>query len=409
MAIPTNHGAASVSVMTSARQESIAVAATVIPSLAGKSVTGWTHSFMMLGVAVAVVGVAASIFTGTMMATVGFGALGVVSLVGVFVAQSAMEGEMLQNSISQLNEQNAFLDDQTKKMDGAFKTIKKENEKLKATHGILEAKVQMLERENTRLIKASKDLDVALHSLSESNKSLEIKKVTLEKKVGDFEQYLRESLGVLDHFVGTNIEFASRVRLFCGAIKGLEDLEGNIRSMVGSLEDCVGENFPDLKERLLLAKMISQNLKMVLSEDKESQRALIDDYSAQMAIAERTSKEFVSYGESFDQSIKGISDRQTQMIDVVQNLERERSELEEMARLLEMKRQQFIEEKQAFSHEVEALKALQEHFARLIGGSVDTFDRKIRERDEEYQRMTLKLEAAEATLATMRAALGGSS
>jgi chromosome segregation ATPase len=409
MSIPNAHSAANVSVLASARQESAAVAAAVIPSLAGRSVTGWTHSFMMLGVAVAIVGVAASIFTGTMMATVGFGALGVVSLVGVFVAQSAMEGEMLQNSISQLNEQNAFLDDQTKKMDGAFKTIKKENEKLKATHGVLEAKIVMLEKENTRLMKASKDLDVALHSLSESNRSLEVKKVTLEKKVGDFEQYLRESLAVLDHFVGTNIEFASRVRLFCGAIKGLEDVEGSVRTMVGSLEDCVGGNFSDLRERLSLVKMISQDLKIVIDQDKVLQRALIDDYSAQMAIAERTSKEFASYGQSFDQSIGKISDRQTDMLVVAQNLERQRVELEQMARVLEAKRLQFVEEKQAFSREVEALRVLQENFSGLIGGSVETFDRKIRERDQEYQSMVSKLESAEATLTTLRAALGTSS
>ena len=263
--------------------EGAAIAAAVVPSLAGRSITSYAQSFMIAGIIISVIGVALAIFTSVLLTGVGFGFAGIVSVIGVFIAQSAFEGEQLQNSIAQLKGQNAFLEDQRVKLDAAIILLKGENDHLKFFQRSLDLKCKELEEENARIHQLSTDLRLSLQGMTAVNHVLSESKSVLIAKVAELRGYVAEAKSTLQGFVATHTEFSSRVLVFAGAIAKLDATEEVIRSAITDLETRATASLPVLRDHVTLAREISDYIQTRLQEQTQQQSGSIEAFRKEVA------------------------------------------------------------------------------------------------------------------------------
>ena len=259
------------------------LAAAVMPSLAGRSVTSYAQSFMIVGIIISVIGVAAAIFTSSILAGVGFGLAGIVSVIGVFVAQSAFEGEQLQNAIAQLNLQNAFLDDQRIRLDSASKFLKGENDRLKQAQGGLDLKCKELEGENTRIQQVSSDLRLSLQGMTASNRLLSESKSVLVAKVAELQGYVTEAKSTLQIFLQTYKEFSSNVSAFALVIPSLDKTEALIQRVISDLETKETEALLRLREHVTLATEIADYIHTRGEREQHLQLLAIPTYQEEVS------------------------------------------------------------------------------------------------------------------------------
>ncbi|MCX6990868.1 MAG: hypothetical protein NTX49_07400 [Chlamydiae bacterium] len=263
--------------------EGAAIASAVVPSLAGRSITSYAQSFMIAGIIISVMGVAAAIFTSALLTGVGFGLAGIVSVIGVFVAQSAFEGEQLQNSIAQLNLQNAFLDGQRLRLDSSVTLLKGENDRLQQAQGGLDLKYKELEGENARIQQLSSALGLSLQGMTTANHVLSESKSVLIAKVAQLQGYVAEGKATLQTFVDTHREFSTKVGVFAEAIARLDNTEGVIRSAIVDLEMQGAASLPGLREHVTLATEISGYIRSRMQEEKEEQSLAIEGCRQEIA------------------------------------------------------------------------------------------------------------------------------
>jgi chromosome segregation ATPase len=333
----------------------VAIAAAVVPSLAGRSITSYAQSFMIAGIIISVIGVAAAIFTSVLLTGVGFGFAGIVSVIGVFVAQSAFEGEQLQNSITQLKGQNAFLDDQRVKLDACITLLKRENDDLKLSQGSLDLRCKELEGQNTRIHQLSTDLGLSLQGMTAANHVLSESKSVLIAKVAELQGYVAEAKATLQTFVATHKEFSSRVGIFAGAIANLDTTEEVIRSAIADLETRATTSLPVLREHVTLSRDISDYIQTRVQEQSQQQSGSIDAYRQEVAALGTHIESLQGYIRELERINAGFS-LQMQGSQSIESLQGEHREaLTSLIRTLDESSGRFERERGLFRSEAERL------------------------------------------------------
>ena len=111
------------------RNEGGILSAVALPALAGRIVSNWSQTSMIGGVVVSVIGVAAAIFSSNFMAAAGFGVAAIISMAGIFIADSAMRAQEWKEAMERFQGEKMFLEVQTRKMDLVQKNIKAESDR----------------------------------------------------------------------------------------------------------------------------------------------------------------------------------------------------------------------------------------------------------------------------------------
>lgn len=265
-----------------AKEGEMSLASAALPSIGGKLVSSWPQAVMISGIIAAVVGVATAVFTSSVFAGIGFGLLGVISIVGVFVAQNAFEGAELQNSIAQLNRQNSFLDEQTGRVEHTAKQILAENARLKSAQEALEKRGEELLKENQRVVQANKDLEKSLQDIRVANRAMADHRAALERKIIEMQQVVARAQQLLQSFLRTNVEFASRIGAFTAVVRDLGSTEEEIRATVTNFERVVADEMPQLTAQIDLARALSDHIQSHMTSQNDSLRRLSADYANQV-------------------------------------------------------------------------------------------------------------------------------
>lgn len=341
-----------------AKEEESSIAGNVFPSIGGRMVSSWSQSIMIAGIVVAVIGVAAAVFTSSVFAAVGFALLGVISALGVYVAQNAFEGEQLQNSIAQLNRQNSFLDEQTGKIEGTSRLIIAENARLKSAQEMLEGKARELQRENQRMVQANKDLEKAFQDMGAANRAMTENRAALDRKIVEMQQFVSNAKQVLQGFLRINVEFASRVGAFASVVSGLGRTEAQVRATVSEFEHVSTTELPQLTQQLQLARDLSNHIHTHITAQNESLHKLSEDYRAQVTRLEASVAPITTYNASLERQDVAFAAREASIGVATANMETEKRALTELAAELELQRQGIATERERITDEVASLTSI---------------------------------------------------
>lgn len=339
------------------KQEGAAIAAAAIGTFGGRSVTSWAQTGMIIGVIASVAGVALAIFTSSIFAAVGFGLLGVVSAIGIFTTQNAFDEEQLQNSITRLNQEHAFLDEQTKKMEAAGALAEQESKRFKDSEARLAARVNELEAENFRIQQANKDLEKALTDMKAVHRQLADNKEALEKRIATLEQGVQVAKGVLRDFLTTNVEFAARVGVFSSSVGGLVMAEAQIRRTIETLHTAVHTEVPNLEKFVELGNALGLYLISHVEAQREAHHKLIDEYRTEIARVERASAVLRAHAIDSEEMAKRLAEREASIQLAGQSVAKENEKLTALSAAIEKQRGELAAERERISGEIAALSA----------------------------------------------------
>lgn len=356
---------------SSAKEAEMSIAAAVLPSIAGKIVSTWPQSVMIAGIVAAVVGVAAAVLTSSLFAGIGFALLGVISIVGVFVAQDAFEGAELQNSIALLGRQNTFLDQQTAKVELTSKQIIAENAKLKSAQVTLGQKADELQKENQRIIQANKDLEKALQDLAAANRSIREGSASLERRIADMKQVVVQANQILQTFLRRNLEFASSVGAFASASAGLGRTEAEIQGTLAEFERVTTEEIPQIRAQIELAQALSDRINTHMTEQNESLRRISEGYAAQITRLDATVAGLTASIQSYERLAADFIAREDSIRQATTAMESARGGLTALAPTVEAQIQAIAAQRERLAAEVIALTGVKDaliaELARLRG------------------------------------------
>jgi chromosome segregation ATPase len=262
-----------------ARAEIGAASSYAIPFLASSKYSGCSQTVMMIATVAAVIGVAMSIFSQNIPAIIAFSSMGLISIMGVFIAESALEGEKLEGALNELKKQNFLLKEHTGRMTAAVKSINSENTRLQLSHDQLKGEAEGLEEDKSSLKRSIKSLESSLQRLSDSNKVLKENEEILEKRLSDLSKHVAGLSEVHTMLLETNLQFTQQVGLFHDIVVNLESSKDTVNQLIGQLSNCDGMDPYALKEMLALTKALVENILAALLEDREKQSELLDQYN----------------------------------------------------------------------------------------------------------------------------------
>ena len=185
-------------------------------SLAGRGVMDWTQSMMIAGGIFGLVGVAGAVMISNTVASVAFGACGLISIAGFFIAQRAAEAIQMQDSINHLHQQQTFLIAQTSQMAAAEKRINIENAKLMTMNSRLEEELLSLEADHIKITGAYQDLGEGAKAVRGASQGLLQNLDKLKVATPQLESYVGSSTRSLAEYQKVTGEFSQHVTRLTG-------------------------------------------------------------------------------------------------------------------------------------------------------------------------------------------------
>lgn len=352
----------------------------------------WSQMVMLAGVALSVAGVAFAFFSSNTLAMYGFGALGIVSIIGVFVAQSALEAEQLETSISELNDQNAFLQAQAHRVHVTIRSVKNERDHLLAVKTVLEQNVKRVEGENVRLTEILKRLEESLKALATSNRGLNEQNVQLEKRISELKQTVASLEHFLEQFFQLKEQFSRKFTMFAQSTASLGVSEQHIAHLIETLEGIRQQGVASMQEHVALAKSLIDHLKGHLDGEKEGQRQAIIELRDHVGHIETSCSSVASARLSLEQTHAHLRDDYSSMSSVLESIELEKRRVEELSVALEASSQSIALERRAFCGEVEALKETKDDLERVFSTTLRAFEQKLSERDRQIISLKRRVE-----------------
>jgi prefoldin subunit 5 len=172
---------------------------------------------MMMGLIVAVAGVAMAVFTSNTVAGAGFGVCGVVSLMGLYIVSTAEALERMQQSVEKLNKQELFFQGQTKLIDQAFKSVTRDTDKLIEQGKLFEAKLDLSQFYYTPSFdNAYNNLELAVGSMNDASGIYAKNKEEVRSRLAEMHLFIEQSSAALKQYKDTNREFSRQVTKFLG-------------------------------------------------------------------------------------------------------------------------------------------------------------------------------------------------
>lgn len=368
------------------------------PLLSARRISGCSQTTMMISVVVAVVGVAMSIFSQNMPAAIGFGCQCIISIIGVFVAESAFEGERMLGAISELNQQNSVLQQQTEKMSRALSLMQGENIRLEGNNTTLGERAKDLEEENISLIDLTKNLQKSFKALSECNKSLKNQEEFLRKKVDDLQQYVNLLKDAHSLFMETNTQFTGSVSVFHRVVSTLSETEGRFKELIGAFEASNMIEDPASKERLALAKVLLDSFQIHIQNDRGMQEQILERYKQQFSLFEERLVEVNRLNDFLMSSIEILVHIQHEMESSCKILDEQRSELFALIRSVALEKETIAREREMTSEAQSAFIALQQSILSSISSPLRQMEEMIRQKDIEIVLLRNRLEEEQASV-----------
>ena len=253
-------------------------------SLVGRGVMDWTQSMMIAGGIFGLVGVAGAVMISNTVASVAFGACGLISIAGFFIAQRAAEAIQMQDSINHLHQQQTFLIAQTSQMAAAEKRINKENDKLTAMDSRLEEKLLSLEADRIKITDAYQDLGEGAKAVRGASQGLLQNLDKLKVATPQLESYVGSSTRSLAEYQKVTGEFSQHVTRLTGTATLVDQKLSEMRKLFDPFTKYENGKVPQSDLTALHeAKEFSESVKAQLTLGVSEQRGFLTQCTGQFS------------------------------------------------------------------------------------------------------------------------------
>lgn len=279
-------------------------------SLSGRAVMDWTQWIMIGGAIGGFAGAAGSAMISNTIGSAAFGALGVISVIGFTIAQRAAEAIQLQDSINHLQQHQAVLTAETKKMEAAEKSINRENFELFQKISDLTEKMKKLERDREDLAKAYDNLQQASSGVNKTN-------VAFGENLGKFPRFLYDLKRHVDSSQGHTQELKDLASMFSGHVDRLNgfaekshDLLDKARKVVDPFTKFTKDNVPE-SELVVLNQVteISATIRELLAVEKQEKQQVLLSCAEQCDKMDTSVRSMDDMREQLERISEGLSDK----------------------------------------------------------------------------------------------------
>lgn len=278
-------------------------------SLSGRAVMDWTQWIMIGGAIGGFAGAAGSAMISNTIGSVAFGALGVISVIGFTIAQRAAEAIQLQDSINHLQQHQAVLIAETKKMEAAEKSIQHENERLVQKIFDLTGKMKQLGEDRAHLAQSYVDLEKASDGVNKTNAAFGKNLAKVPSLLDELKQHVRSSKGHIKECQEVASMFSGHVERLNGFAKQSDELVKKARAVLDPFNE-FKEDVPQ-SQLVVLNQVteISATIRELLAVEKQEKQQVLLSCAEQCDKMDTSVLSMDGMREQLERISEGLSDQ----------------------------------------------------------------------------------------------------
>lgn len=283
-------------------------------SLSGRAAMDWTHWMMIGGSVGGFAGAALSAMISNTIAAAAFGGLGFVSIIGFRIAQTAAEAIQLQDSINHLQQHQAVLSAETKKMESAERSIKNENLALFKKIFDLTEKMKKLETDREELAEAYGLLRKASEGVNTTNTAFGNTLRKFPELLYKLERFVKSSNDQIKESRELSEILHTHVQSVSGLARQSDDLLKKTRGIFDPFTKFTPDKVPE-SEMVVLNRVaeISEVMSGMLDLAQRNQRGFIHSYSQQCEKADTSVRSMGEMVGQLETTSKALSDMMQQI------------------------------------------------------------------------------------------------
>jgi chromosome segregation ATPase len=330
----------------------------------------WQKRFLMANVAIAVAGFALSIFAAAPIAILGYGLLGVVSAVGLYISKDVIDGKKLQELTSLLAERDEKIEQSQKIAADLQKALREQQVLLDNADHHLRDSLAAVSRENEAFKARNEELEKVTIHLQNENRFMKKNNDELQEKMEVISTLMGDMSGQVHSLVSEQLALGKQVDAFSHQATGLSELSRTLDGSVERFEESFEADFLRLSKQLEALGAVSKTILASASEEKASlQKQIVNLSSIGSEVAEKI--------KALDQKMQQMSERENEFLATIAHLEQTKNDL-----LLSQKKSDELERTLS-----EKTKALMEIESKIVQDKAQ-FTEKMQRVHEEISRIS---------------------
>jgi len=370
-----------------------------INAIAGRAVSNWPQFTMIAGLVISIVGVAASVFTSNFMAAAGFGAAALISLAGLFIADSAIRAEQWKENVERLQKEKFFFNERTNVMVSLQKDIKSNSDRLRAAQDLLGSRIITMENDAGKIGSAYQSLDKALRVFKDTNTLFLKNREDLIQRVQELKAYVDASSSSLQEYKSVNTHFTTQVQVLSSIVSNMEKIEEAMKfSLNPFTRKETSIEAPGCSDYVQIAKLIMTDLEKSLTLQREHQRRQIGFFAEHCLHIEEANSYITKFQQDVEAMHAHIGSLNKQMAEIAVNLSSERQLMGSTADLLEANARELFEGREELQNTLKKFQGNQHSIVEQIFLSVKIADQMLSQKQQELEELLQRSKVKEERL-----------
>lgn len=280
----------------------------------------WKRGVLMINVAVAIAGVALSVFTGISLGVTGSILWAVSAVATLYLASETLDEEKLRLLTNQLQQSDAKIQLEQQRALELKSALEGERDALQQTELHLQNQLASFSEDNRKLKERNAALDRAIKDLELSNNALKQNSDALQGKVALLSKVMGDVSGQVSSLVEEHVELGKKVEIFESEAGQLSALGRDLNKSVAIFDDRFDEDCANLSKHLQLLKTTSSSILGAALKQKEQLQDQVSSLSAVCSdVAEKTKK--------LDEKMRLMAEEEKQFVNISRQLAKTKEEL----------------------------------------------------------------------------------
>lgn len=298
----------------------IGVPSAPLPQEDRTSSCNWKRGVLMINVAVAIAGVALSVFTGISLGVTGSILWAVSAVATLYLASETLDEEKLRLLTNQLQQRDAKIQLEQQRALELKSALEGERDALQQTELHLQNQLASFSEDNRKLKERNAALDRAIKDLELSNNALKQNSDALQGKVALLSKVMGDVSGQVSSLVEEHVELGKKVEIFESEAGQLSALGRDLNKSVAIFDDRFDEDCANLSKHLQLLKTTSSSILGAALKQKEQLQDQVSSLSAVCSdVAEKTKK--------LDEKMRLMAEEEKQFVNISRQLAKTKEEL----------------------------------------------------------------------------------
>lgn len=298
----------------------IGVPSAPLPQEDRTSSCNWKRGVLMINVAVAIAGVALSVFTGISLGVTGSILWAVSAVATLYLASETLDEEKLRLLTNQLQQSDAKIQLEQQRALELKSALEGERDALQQTELHLQNQLASFSEDNRKLKERNAALDRAIKDLELSNNALKQNSDALQGKVALLSKVMGDVSGQVSSLVEEHVELGKKVEIFESEAGQLSALGRDLNKSVAIFDDRFDEDCANLSKHLQLLKTTSSSILGAALKQKEQLQDQVSSLSAVCSdVAEKTKK--------LDEKMRLMAEEEKQFVNISRQLAKTKEEL----------------------------------------------------------------------------------